>query len=81
MFPLSALCLLTFKIATVLILEYATILYVSPSCPTRESALDMACSQFISSNTHNAANRLFLLSLKPLSTQQLTDFLLIRRLR
>ena len=73
--------ILTFKIATVLILEYATILYISPSRPTREKALDRACSQFISSNTHNAANRLFLLSTIPYSTQQLTEFLLEHRLR
>jgi hypothetical protein len=44
-------------------------------------ALDRACSQFIYSNTHNAVNRLFLLSPKPYPTQQLTEFLFTHRLR
>ena len=74
------LCFLTSKIATVLILEYATILFAS-SRPTREEAFDKACSQFISSDTYNAVNRLFLLSHKPYFTQKFTEFILTHRLR
>lgn len=64
-------------IATVLILEYTCVLFASPSHPSLGKALDNACSQFISSGTHNAINRLFLLY----STQQLTEFILTHRLR
>jgi hypothetical protein len=70
-----------FQIATVLILEYTAILYVSPSRPSREEAFEKACSQFIYSNSHNAVNRLFLLSPKPYSTQQFIEYLLMHRLR
>ena len=71
------LCLLTSKIATVIILEYACILFASPSGPTLGQVLDRACSQFISSDTHNAVKRLFQLY----STQQLIEFILTHRLR
>ena len=80
-FPLSVSMPSNFQIATVLILEYAAILFASPSRPSLEEALNKACSQFISSNTHNAVNRLFLLSPKPYSPQQFTEFLFIHRLR
>ena len=80
-FPLSASVPSDFQIATVLILEYASILFASPSRPSRVEALDKACSQFIYSNTHNTVNRLFLLSPKLDSTQQFTEFLLMHRLR
>ena len=80
-FPLSASVPSNFHIATVLILEYATILFASPSRPSLVEALDKACSQFIYSNTHSAVNRLFLLSPNLYSTQQFTEFLLIHRLR
>ena len=70
------LCLLIFKIATVLILEYATILFASPSRPTREEAFDTACLQFISSGTHIAVNN----QQFPLSTEELTEFILTHRL-
>ena len=72
----SYLCLLTFKIATVLILEYATILFASPSHPTREEAFNKACSQFISSSTHDTVNN----QQFPLSTEELTEFILTHRL-
>ena len=65
----------------VLILEYATIIFASPSRPSRGEALDKACSQFIYSDTHNTVNRLFLLSLKPYSIEKFTEFLLTHRLR
>ena len=80
-FPLSASVPSNFQIATVLILEYATILFASPSRPSRVEVLDKACSQFIYSNTHGAVNRLFLPSPKLYSAQQFTEFLLMHRLR
>ena len=80
-FPLSASVPSNFQIATVLILEYTTILFASPSRPSRVEALDKACSQFICSNTYSAVNQLFLLSPKLYSTQQFTEFLLMHRLR
>ena len=80
-FPLSASVPSNVQIATVLILEYANIVFASPSRPSIVEALDKACSQFIYSNTHNAVNRLFLLSPKPYPTQQFTEFLLMHRLR
>jgi len=68
-------------IATVLIMEYASILFTSPSRPTCEEAMDGACSRFRSSGTHNVVNRLFLPSPKPYSTQQCEEFILMHRLR
>ena len=68
-FSLSAFVPSNVQIVTVLILEYATILFASPSHPSRKKALDKACSQFIISNTHTTVNRLFLLSPKPYSTR------------
>ena len=79
-FPLSASVPSNFQIATVLILEYAAILFASPS-PSHGKALDKACSQFINSNTHIAVNRLFPLSLEQYSHEQFTEFLLAHRLR
>ena len=73
--------LLTSKTATVLILEYAAIRYVSPSRPTHEEALDEACSQFISSNTHNVVHQEFVLSPESHSALQFTEFVLTHRLR
>ena len=80
-FPLFASVPSNFQIATVLILEYTTILFASPSRPSRVEALDKACSQFIYSNTHGAVNQLFLPSPKLYSTQEFTEFLLMHRLR
>ena len=68
------------KIVTVLILEYACILYASQLRPSCEEALDKACSQFISSSTYNTVNPLFLPSSEPYSTQQFTEFILMHRL-
>ena len=83
--PLSAsFVLLTFRIATVLILEYASILFASPYRPTRKKAFDKACSKFMSSGTQNAVNQLvqlFLLSPESYSTQKFIEFILAHRLR
>ena len=73
--------LLTFILATVLILERACFLLASPSRPTNDGALDIACSQFISSGTHNAVHQVFLLSPEVYSVSQLTEFILAHRLR
>ena len=74
------LCLLTFKIATILILEYATIHFASPSCPTRQEALNEAFSLFSRSDIHNEVNQLFELPPQLYSTRQFTEFILKRRL-
>ena len=68
------------KTATVLILEYATIRFASPSRPTRKEALDGACFLFISSGTHNVVYQEFVLSLKSYSAPQFTEFILTHRL-
>ena len=75
------MCLLTSIIVTVLILECACV-FLASSYATNEDALDTACSRFISSGTHNAVHRMFLLAYpKSYSVSQLTEFLLIHRLR
>ena len=84
-FPLSTSVpakVLTSKIVTVIILECACALLASESLPrpSREEVLDKASSQFISSDTDTAVNRLFLLSLKPYSPQQFKEFVLMNRL-
>ena len=73
--------LLTSKTAIILILEYATIRYASPSHPTCEEVLNEAFSQFISSNTHNVVLQEFVLSPKSHSALQFTEFVLTHRLR
>ena len=67
--------------ATILILEYATILYVSPSRPTRDEALDEACFRFMISDTHNVIHEQFGLSPESYSALQFTEFALTHRLR
>ena len=62
-------------------LEYATIRFASPSCPTREEAFDEAFSQFLTSDIHTTVNQLYPLSPRLYSTQQLTEFILTHRLR
>ena len=72
---------LTFEIVTVLILDHATLLYASPSCPTLGDALDQAYSQYEFSDTHNAVKEQFPLSPKQYSISQFTEFVLSHRLR
>jgi len=66
-------------IVTLLILNRTSLLYASPSRPTCEDALDQACSQYISSDTHNAVKEQFSLPPKQYSTSQFTEFVLSRR--
>ena len=70
---------LTSKIVTLLILNRTSLLYASPSRPTLDNALDQACSQYISSDTHNAVKEQFLLPPKQYSILQFTKFVLSHR--
>ena len=75
---------LTSKIVTILILDRACLLYASPSHPgrlTRIRALDQACSQYASSDIHDAVKEQFLLPPKQYSISQFTEFVLSHRLR
>jgi len=63
-------------IATILILDRASLFYASPSRPTREDALNQACSQYKSSDTHTAVKERFLLPPKQYSISQFTGFVL-----
>jgi len=72
---------LTSKIVTILILDRASILYASPSHPTPAEALDLACSQYVSSDTHNTVKEQFSLPPKQYSISQFTEFVLSHRLQ
>ena len=72
---------LTSKIVAILILDRASILSVSPSRPTVTDALDQACSQYISSDTHQAVKEQFSQPPKQYSILQFTEFVLSHRLR
>ena len=80
-FPLCAsMYFLTSKIASILILNRASLLYASPSRPTLEGALDQAYYQYKSSRTHNAVKEQFSFHPKQYSVSQITDFVLSHRL-
>jgi len=68
-------------IVTILILERASLFYASPSRPTLENALDLACSQYRSSDTHNAVKEQFPLPPTQYSISQFTEFIFGHRLR
>ena len=73
---------LTSEIVTLLILERASLLYASPSSRLAlDSALDQACSQYESSDTHDAVKEQFSLPPKQYSISQFTEFVLSHRLR
>jgi hypothetical protein len=72
---------LTSKIVTILILDRASVLYSSPSCPYRDRALEQAYSQYKSSGTHDEVKEQFLLSPQQYSISQFTQFVLSHRLR
>ena len=72
---------LTFKIVAILILDRASILYASPSRSTVADALDQACLQYITSDTHNAVKEQFSLPPKQYSISQFTEFILSHRLQ
>ena len=72
---------LTSKIASILILDCASLIYASASRPTLEGALDQAYHQYKSSDTHNAVKEQFSLRPKQYSILQYTEFVLSHRLR
>ena len=65
---------------TILILDRASIIYALPSRLTLDDALDQACSQYKSSDTHTAVKEQFLLPVKEYSISQFTKFVLSHRL-
>jgi hypothetical protein len=72
---------LTSKTASILILDRASLLYISPSFRTLEEALDQAYRQYKSSDTHNEVKEQFSLHPKRYSIFQFTEFVLSHRLR
>jgi len=64
----------------ILILDCASIIYASPSHPTLDDALDQACSQYESSDIHNAVKGQFSLPPEQYSILQFTEFVLGHRL-
>ena len=81
-FPLCAsMYFLTSKIASILILDCASLIYASASRPTLEGALDQAYHQYKSSDTHDAVKERFSLPLIRYSIPQLEEFVLNHRLR
>jgi len=66
---------------TILILDRAAIIYASSSRPTLDDALDQACSQYESSDTHNAVKEQFLLPPEQYSILQITEFVLSHHLQ
>ena len=71
---------LTFRTATIIILERVSLLFASPSHPTLENAFNQACSQYEASDTHNALKDQFLPPPKQYSISQFTEFVLGHRL-
>ena len=69
-----------FKIAVILILDRASLSYVSPSRPTLDDALDQACSRYGSSNIHSVVREQFFLPPTHYSISQFTEFVLMHRL-
>ena len=76
-FPLLILML---KIATILILEHACLLYASSSSSTSESALDTTFTTYTDSNAHNELLVQFPAS-QEYSIPQVSDFIVQHRLR
>jgi len=72
---------LTSKIVSILILDRASLFLASPSRPTLDDALGHACSQYESSDTHNAVKEQFSLPHKRYSILQFTEFVLRHRLQ
>ena len=81
-FPLCAsIFFLTSKIASILILDRASLFFASAPRPTLEGALDQAYYQYTSSDTHNVVKEQFSLRPKQYSISQFTEFVLSHRLR
>ena len=80
-FPYVHLYFLTSKIASILILDRASLFIASPSSPTFEDGLDQAYFQYKSSHTHDMVKAQFSLRPKQYSISQLTEFVLSHRLQ
>jgi hypothetical protein len=61
---------------TILIIEFASVVYASQSKPTREEALDQAYSQYCASSTPIEVIKQFFAPLAEYSMLQLTEFIL-----
>ena len=72
---------LTSKTVTILILDRASLLCLSPSRPTLDDALGHAHSQYEFSGIHNAVKEQLSLPRERYSISQLTEFVLSHRLR
>jgi hypothetical protein len=68
-------------IAITLILEHACLFYASQLKPTRDEALDSACSQYISSNIHNTVIKQFSAPPMQYSILEFKEFILKHRLQ
>ena len=64
----------------ILILEYASLFYASPSHSSLLDALDKAFSQYSSSDCNNAIKRQFVLPPEQYLIPQFTEFILGHRL-
>lgn len=65
---------------TILILEYASLFYASPSHPSLLDALDKAFSQYSSSDCNDAVKRQFVLPPEQYYIPEFTEFVLSHRL-
>jgi hypothetical protein len=80
-FPLCSSVFSNIQIVSALILDRASLFYVSPSRPTLEGALDRAYYQLKSSGTYYVVKVQFSLRPKQYSMKQVTEFVLSHRLR
>jgi hypothetical protein len=71
---------LTYKIAIILIIEYACLSYASQSKPTRDEALDQAYSRYCASDIYTELMMQFSGPPDKYSILQFTEFLLMHRL-
>jgi len=68
-------------IATILLLDRASIIFTLLFCQAPVNALDQAYSEYKSSHSHDAVKEQFLLPLKQYSISQITEFILSHRLQ
>jgi hypothetical protein len=71
---------LTSEIAITIILEHACLLFASKLNPTREKALDRACSEYKSSGIHHKVREQFSAPLIQHSIFLFTEFIIEHRL-
>jgi hypothetical protein len=67
------------KIATILILEHASLHFASPFTPTKDEALNQAYTQYCASDIRFEVRKQF--SVLPMEYSKVTQFILDRRLR